>query len=64
MDKNNLLQQAQHVWTMLDELAENNPDGYRRFMEKQMKDAAHHMKPPEPAFSVKVTVGITLQACK
>ncbi|EDV25634.1 uncharacterized protein TRIADDRAFT_23555 [Trichoplax adhaerens] len=54
MNKDNLMQQAQHVWTMLDEMAENNPDGYRRFMEKQMKDAKQHIKSPEPAFSIKV----------
>ncbi|XP_049919861.1 PIH1 domain-containing protein 2 isoform X2 [Epinephelus moara] len=42
-----VLQQVNQFWSMLDELSENDPAGYRSFMEKQMKDGAAFRSPPE-----------------
>lgn len=57
--KESLLNQAQNVWTMLDEMAENNPDKYKEFIDKQMKEAKEYMKPPEPDMCVQTTLLVT-----
>lgn len=46
--KESLLSQAQNVWTMLDEMAEDSPDKYKEFIEKQRQEAKEYMKPPVP----------------
>lgn len=46
--KESLLNQAQNVWTMLDEMAESSPEKYKEFIDKQMKEAKEYMKPPVP----------------
>ena len=48
-----MLDQAQRIWSMLDELAEQNPEGYSRFIQHQMKDGAEMMKPPEPGMCMR-----------
>ncbi|XP_041669116.1 PIH1 domain-containing protein 2 [Cheilinus undulatus] len=42
-----VLQQVNHFWSMLDELSENDPASYRKFIEKQMKEGAKFSSPPE-----------------
>ncbi|XP_045930565.1 PIH1 domain-containing protein 2 isoform X2 [Micropterus dolomieu] len=43
----NVLQQVNHFWSMLDDLSQNDPDAYRKFIEKQMKEGAEFSAPPE-----------------
>ncbi|XP_063440108.1 PIH1 domain-containing protein 2-like [Mytilus trossulus] len=50
--KESLLNQAQNVWSMLDEMAESSPEKYKEFIDKQMKEAKEYMKPPEPNMCV------------
>lgn len=44
---NGLLGQIGQLWSMLDELSENDPAGYRKLLEKQMKEGAETRSPPE-----------------
>lgn len=50
---NKLLQQAQQVWNMLDDLADNDPQGYQRFIQKQTADYKEMTAPPQPYMCVK-----------
>ena len=43
-----LAKNAQHVWKMLDDLATNNPSAYRKFIDKQMKQAKEGNEKPKP----------------
>ena len=49
-ERESLLRQADHLWKMLDNMAENNPEGYQRFIKKQLQEGSEHLKPPEPVF--------------
>lgn len=42
-----VLQQVNQFWSMLDDLSENDPEAYRRFIQKQVKDGAELTSPPE-----------------
>ncbi|KAM3875124.1 PIH1 domain-containing protein 2 [Diretmus argenteus] len=44
---NEVLQQLSHVWSMLDDLSQNDPQTYRELIEKQMKEGAEFRAPPE-----------------
>ena len=52
MERESLLKQADHMWKMLDNMAENNPEGYQRFIKKQLQEGSTHFKPPKPVFSL------------
>ncbi|XP_035768286.1 PIH1 domain-containing protein 2 [Neolamprologus brichardi] len=42
-----VLQQMSKLWSMLDDLSENDPAAYRTLIEKQMKEGAEFRAPPE-----------------
>ncbi|XP_057695194.1 PIH1 domain-containing protein 2 [Corythoichthys intestinalis] len=42
-----VLQQVNQLWSMLDDLCENDPEAYRRFMEKQVKSGMEYNAPPQ-----------------
>ncbi|XP_041851359.1 PIH1 domain-containing protein 2 [Melanotaenia boesemani] len=42
----NVLQQVNQFWAMLDDLSENDPAAYRKLIEKQMKERAEFSSPP------------------
>lgn len=56
--KESLLNQAQNVWSMLDEMAESSPEKYKEFIDKQMKEAKEYMKPPEPNMCVQSSLQV------
>lgn len=49
-DSNPLFNQADALWKILDDLAETNPEGYTKFMEKFLREHEDWVKPPEPVF--------------
>lgn len=51
--KNGLLGQINQLWSMLDELSENDPAGYRKLLETQMKESADLRSPPELHCSIR-----------
>lgn len=52
MGSKSMMQQAQHIWSMLDDMADNDPKAYRRFIEKQKAEQKEYMSPPEPHMCV------------
>ncbi|KAM4652533.1 PIH1 domain-containing protein 2 [Discoglossus pictus] len=48
MTQNELLAQVNQFWSILDDMAESNPESYNKFMEKHMKEGKEFMAPPEP----------------
>lgn len=46
--------QAQQIWAMLDDMAQNDPGAYRKFINKQMKEGKEFMAPPDPHMCVQV----------
>lgn len=48
--------QAQQIWGMLDDMAENNPAAYRNFIQKQIADGKEHMAPPDPHMCIQVVL--------
>ena len=54
-----LLNQADSMWKMLDDLVESDPEAYKRFMEKTLKEGSTMFKPPEPCFCV-ITVLVSV----
>ena len=59
MSPDQMMQQAQQIWKMLDDMAESDPAAYRKFIDKQMEEGKESMKPPEPHMCVqtKILVG-------
>ena len=47
---------AQRIWAMLDDMAENDPVAYKKFLDKQMSDGKKYMAQPEPHMCVKTTI--------
>ncbi|KAK7905169.1 hypothetical protein WMY93_017776 [Mugilogobius chulae] len=45
--KEDVLQQVSHFWSMLDDLCQDDPEAYRKFIDKQMKEGAEFSSPPE-----------------
>ena len=56
----NMMQQAQHIWSMLDDMAENDPKAYRRFIEKQKAEQKEYMSPPEPHMCVRTQMIVSV----
>ena len=52
MGSESLLNQADSMWKMLDDLAESDPEAYKRFMDKTLKEGSSLFKPPEPCFCI------------
>jgi len=42
-----VLRQVNQFWSMLDDLSQNDPAAYRKFIEKQMEEGAEFSTPPE-----------------
>lgn len=46
------VKQAQHIWSMLDELADSDPEGYSKFINSNLKQGKEAMAPPKPYMCV------------
>ncbi|XP_059371130.1 PIH1 domain-containing protein 2 [Carassius carassius] len=47
-DNKAALQQMNQFWSMLDDMSQNNPEEYRSFIERQLREGAEFHSPPEP----------------
>ncbi|XP_060799467.1 PIH1 domain-containing protein 2 [Neoarius graeffei] len=56
--QNAVLAQVSQFWSMLDEMAQNNAEEYKRFIERQMRDSAEYFSPPEPHSCLRTSVGL------
>lgn len=52
MGSESLLNQADSMWKILDDMAESDPEAYKRFIDKALKEGATYFKPPEPCFCI------------
>nr|CAJ82634.1 novel protein [Xenopus tropicalis] len=43
-----MLAQVNQLWSMLDDMAENSPESYQKFIQRHMKEGKEFMTPPEP----------------
>ncbi|XP_013397361.1 PIH1 domain-containing protein 2 [Lingula anatina] len=55
-DNSKMLREAQRVWSMLDDMSENNPAAYRKFIDKHVKEGKEFLKPPQPCMCVKTGI--------
>jgi len=55
-DSGNMIKQAQHIWSMLDDLSAQNPEGYRKFIDKHLTEWKETMRPPEPHMCVRSVI--------
>jgi len=55
-DPENTMKQAQHIWSMLDDLSAQNPEAYRKFIEKHLAEGREAMRPPEPHMCVRTVI--------
>ncbi|XP_018421643.1 PREDICTED: PIH1 domain-containing protein 2 [Nanorana parkeri] len=53
---NELLSQVNQFWSMLDDMAENSPDSYQKFIQRHMKEGKDFMEPPEPFLCVQTKI--------
>lgn len=58
MDENEtgLMNQASQIWAMLDDMAENSPASYRKFIDKHMKEGKEYYAPPKPHMCVQTCI--------
>ncbi|MCI4385739.1 hypothetical protein PGIGA_G00054180 [Pangasianodon gigas] len=54
--QNAALNHVNQFWSMLDDMAQNNPDEYKTFIERQMRDSAQYFSPPEPNSCLRASV--------
>lgn len=65
MSSPDMLQQADSVWRMLNDLADTDPEGYKKFIDKTMKEGSQQFKPPQPCFCVSTTlVSVCSDGCQ
>jgi len=55
-DSENTMKQAQHIWSMLDDLAAQNPEAYRKFIDKHLTEGREAMRPPEPHMCLQTAI--------
>ncbi|XP_069470387.1 PIH1 domain-containing protein 2 [Ambystoma mexicanum] len=52
----NNLQHITQFWSMLDEMAESDPEAYKKFMQRQLSNAKDQCVPPEPHLSLRTKI--------
>ncbi|XP_059174589.1 PIH1 domain-containing protein 2-like [Physella acuta] len=55
-NSDSMSKQAQHIWAMLDDMADNDPSAYKKFIERQLKGGKEYMAPPDPHMCVQVMI--------
>jgi len=55
-DSENMMKQAQHIWSMLDDLAAQNPEAYRKFVDKHLTEGRETMRLPAPHMCVRTVI--------
>ncbi|KAG8434471.1 hypothetical protein GDO86_012737 [Hymenochirus boettgeri] len=52
----NVLAQVNQLWSMLDDMAENSPDSYQKFIQKHMIEGKDILTSPEPNICIKTKI--------
>ncbi|ESO83338.1 hypothetical protein LOTGIDRAFT_236638 [Lottia gigantea] len=58
MDKTAFMNQAQHIWSMLDDMSKNDPAGYKKFIDQQIKQGKEEMAPPKPHMCISTNLKV------
>ncbi|KAG7322108.1 hypothetical protein KOW79_014966 [Hemibagrus wyckioides] len=53
---NTALNHVNQFWSMLDDMVQSNPDEYKTFIERQMRNSAEYFSPPEPNSCLRTSV--------
>lgn len=48
--------EASQIWSMLEDMSENNPAAYRKFIDKQLKEGKEMNGPPKPHMCVQTCI--------
>lgn len=51
-----LLTQVTQFWNLLDDLAESNPESYKKFIEQQLKEGKQLCATPEPQLCLQTRI--------
>lgn len=51
-----VLRQVNQFWSVLDDLCQNDPAAYRKFIVNQMKEGAEFSAPPQLHFSLRTEI--------
>ena len=54
--QDDMLKQAQNIWSMLDELADSDPESYQKFIEKNLSGGKEEMGTAKPWMCVKTRI--------
>lgn len=54
-----VLQQVNQFWSMLDDLSECDPEAYRKFIQKQMTDGDDFTSPPELDSCLRIEMSVS-----
>jgi len=49
---------AEQIWSMLDNMAADDPEGYKKFIDKQLKEGKEAMKPPVPHMCIQTNLEV------
>ncbi|XP_062873143.1 PIH1 domain-containing protein 2 [Trichomycterus rosablanca] len=50
------MEQVNNFWSILDDLAQNDPGAYKGFIERQMRDREEYFSPPQPHTCIRANV--------
>lgn len=50
------MQQVNQFWSMLDDMSQNNPEAYRTFIERQLREGAEFHAAPQPHACIRISV--------
>ncbi|XP_073441257.1 PIH1 domain-containing protein 2 [Dendrobates tinctorius] len=56
MTPEQLLSQVNHFWSTLDDMAENNPQSYQKFIQRHLEEGREFMAPPEPHWCLQTKI--------
>ena len=54
--ESDLLQTAEQVWGALDKMLATDPEGYKKFIKKQMEEGEEVMASPEPVMCLRCSL--------
>ncbi|KAI1893492.1 hypothetical protein AGOR_G00124280 [Albula goreensis] len=50
------LQQVNQFWSMLDDMSDNDPESYRTFIQRQLKEGAEFCSPPQAHYCIRTVI--------
>ncbi|OCT72518.1 PIH1 domain-containing protein 2 [Xenopus laevis] len=56
LTQKDMFAQVNQLWSMLDDMAENSPESYQKFIQRHMKEGKEFMAPPEPNLCIQTKI--------